>query len=204
MASGIQPGAGPGTRPGALRVVNRSAFPHPQVLQVFMASSDPIRVQFVCLGNICRSPLAEAVFRQRVKEAGLAARFEIESSGTGNWHVGDAADRRMRKTAAQHGVSLDEHRASQFSPEALRTYDHIFVMDKDNLHDVLYHDEEDRYNGKVRLFREFDPEPGDFQVPDPYYGGKDGFETVYQIVDRTAAELLDRLIDEYDLEPQTA
>ena len=168
-----------------------------------MATTDPIRIQFVCLGNICRSPLAEAVFRDHVEQAGLAAHFEIASSGTGDWHVGDTADRRMRATAGEHGVSLDDHRASQFSEDDLNAYDHIFVMDKDNLHDVLYLDEEDRHNGKVRLFREFDPEPGDFQVPDPYYGGADGFENVYQIVHRTAAELMDRLIDEYDLEAAT-
>jgi protein-tyrosine phosphatase len=168
----------------------------------FMASTDSIRVQFVCLGNICRSPLAEAVFRHQVEQAGLASHFEIESSGTGDWHVGENADRRMRETAAQHDVSLDQHRASQFSADDLAAYDHIFVMDKDNLHDVLYLDEDDRHNGKVRLFREFDPEPGDFQVPDPYYGGKDGFERVYQIVERTAEQLLDRLIEEYDLQSQ--
>jgi protein-tyrosine phosphatase len=164
-----------------------------------MATTDPIRIQFVCLGNICRSPLAEAVFREHVEQAGLAAHFEIASSGTGDWHVGDAADRRMQTAADRHGVSLDGHSASQFMAEDLSTYDHIFVMDKDNLHDVLYLDEEDQHSGKVRLFREFDPEPGDFQVPDPYYGGADGFERVYQIVDRTAAELLDRLVEEYDL-----
>jgi protein-tyrosine phosphatase len=72
-------------------------------------------------------------------------------------------------------------------------------MDKSNLNDVLYFDEDDRYDGKVRLFREFDPKPDDYQVPDPYYGGRDGFETVYEIVDRTAETLLDRLIDEYNL-----
>lgn len=169
-----------------------------------MSDSDPIRIQFVCLGNICRSPLAEAVFREQVEQAGLGSHFEIASSGTGDWHVGEGADRRMRETAAQNGVSLDAHAASQFTAEDLARYDHIFVMDKNNLHDVLYLDEDDAYNGKVRLFREFDPEPGDFQVPDPYYGGQDGFNRVYQIVERTAQNLLDRLVDEYELEPETA
>ena len=169
-----------------------------------MPTPDPIRIQFVCLGNICRSPLAEAVFRAQVQQAGLENHFEIESSGTGKWHVGQQADQRMRKTAQKHGLSLEDHTASQFAAEDLAGYDHIFVMDKDNLNDVLYLDEEDRYNGKVRLFREFDPEPGDFQVPDPYYGGGDGFEKVYNIVERTASILLDRLVDEYDLEPSQA
>lgn len=163
------------------------------------APSDPIRIQFVCLGNICRSPLAEAVFREQVRNAGLEDYFVVDSSGTGKWHVGEGADQRMRQTARRNGVSLDDHSASQFAPEDLARYDHIFVMDKDNLHDVLYFDENDEHNGKVRLFREFDPEPGDFQVPDPYYGGKDGFDNVYAIVERTAQTLLERLIDEYDL-----
>lgn len=161
--------------------------------------TDPIRIQFVCLGNICRSPLAEAVFRDQVEQAELEDYFEIDSSGTGRWHVGENADRRMRQTARKHGLSLEDHTASQFSREDLARYDHIFVMDKNNLNDVLHLDENDTYNGKVRLFREFDPEPGNFQVPDPYHGGQEGFENVYSIVERTAQSILDRLVEEYDL-----
>jgi len=164
----------------------------------------PIRIQFVCLGNICRSPLAEGVFRDKVEAHGLADAFEIDSSGTGDWHVGSKADGRMRATAKQHGLSIEDHRASQFRAPDFETYDHIFVMDKSNLNDVLYLDEDDQYSGKVRLFREFDPEPGNYQVPDPYHGGEEGFERVYNIVDRTAKVLLDRLVDEYDLMPESA
>ena len=165
--------------------------------------SDPIRIQFVCLGNICRSPLAKVVFRDKVEEAGLDDHFEIASSGTGDWHIGDTADDRMRETARKHGHSLEDHRASQFQKEHLAEYDHVFVMDKNNLNDVLYFDEDDEYDGKVRLFREFDPQPDSYQVPDPYYGERDGFEEVYNIVDRTAAVLLQRLIDEHDLQATT-
>jgi protein-tyrosine phosphatase len=118
--------------------------------------STPIRIQFVCLGNICRSPLAKVVFRDKVNEAGLDDHFEIVSSGTGGWHIGDTA--------------------------------HL--------------DEDDEYGGKVRLFREFDPEPDDYQVPDPYHGGRQGFERVYDIVERTSDMLLHRLVDEYDLEDE--
>jgi len=160
---------------------------------------DPIRIQFVCLGNICRSPLAKVVFREKVEEAGLDDHFEVASSGTGDWHVGDPADDRMRQTAQRHGLSLADHRASQFRADDLEAYDHIFVMDKSNLNDVLHLDENDEHGGKVRLFREFDPEPEDYQVPDPYHGGRQGFENVYDIVDRTADMLLHRLVDEYDL-----
>jgi len=165
--------------------------------------SDLIRIQFVCLGNICRSPLAKVVFRDKVVEAGLSDRFEIASSGTGDWHIGDTADDRMRKTAKKHGHSLEDHRASQFQKEHLAEYDHIFVMDKSNLNDVLYFDENDDYDGKVRLFREFDPQPDSYQVPDPYYGERDGFEEVYDIVNRTSQVLLKRLIDEHDLQATT-
>ena len=168
------------------------------------STNTPIRIQFVCLGNICRSPLAEAVFRKQVEAAGLSDRFEIASSGTGDWHVGDGADRRMRETARAHGLSLADHTASQFTADDLDAYDHIFAMDKDNQHDILYLDEKDQYSGKVRLFREFDPQPDDFQVPDPYHGGREGFEKVYAIVERTSRKLLDQLIDEHDLETQTA
>ncbi|GIV59060.1 low molecular weight phosphotyrosine protein phosphatase [Rhodocaloribacter litoris] len=166
--------------------------------------SNKIKVLFVCLGNICRSPLAEGVFRHLVRERGLEDRFDIDSAGTGSWHVGEPPDRRMRETARRHGVPLDGQRARQFTARDLEHYDHIFVMDRDNLHDVLFLDREDRYGNKVRLFREFDPEPGDYQVPDPYYGGAQGFENVFAIVERTARTLLDRLVAEYDLDQTTA
>ena len=160
---------------------------------------EKIRVMFVCLGNICRSPLAEGVFRKLVREHGLEDRFEVRSTGTGDWHVGDCADSRMRATARRYEVNLDTHVGAQFQPEHLAEFDHVLVMDKSNLHDVLFLDPDDRFSHKVRLFREFDPEPDDYQVPDPYYGGASGFENVYQIVDRTARTLLHGLMEEHQL-----
>jgi protein-tyrosine phosphatase len=164
----------------------------------------PIRIMFVCLGNICRSPLAEGVFREHVRRRGLEDHFEIQSSGTGSWHVGGGADQRMCQTARRRGVSLDDHVAQQFAEEHLSEFDHVLVMDKQNLNDVLVLDQEDVHNGKVRLFREFDPSPESYQVPDPYYGGADGFEHVYEIVDRTAARLLDELVEAHGLENEAA
>lgn len=158
-----------------------------------------VRIMFVCLGNICRSPLAEAIFREHVQAAGLEERFDIQSSGTGDWHVGQQADPRMQKTALDRGVSLDAHRAQQFENIHLEDFDHIFVMDKSNLHDVLFLDRDDRFGSKVRLFREFDPNPDDYQVPDPYFGGDRGFNNVYAIVHRTTKMILERLIEEHDL-----
>ncbi len=164
-----------------------------------MQDTGKIRVLFVCLGNICRSPLAEAVFRQLVRERGLEDYIEVDSAGTGSWHVGEPPDRRMRATAEKHGVSMEGIVARQVAPADIEEADYILVMDKDNLHDVLYYDREGRWGHKVRLFREFDPQPDTYQVPDPYYGGPEGFEEVYRIVRRTAEALLDHLIEKHRL-----
>ncbi len=159
----------------------------------------PIRVLFVCLGNICRSPLAEGVFRQKVEELGLLERFEIDSAGTGSWHVGQQADARMRSTAKRRGVNLDELRGRQVGRDDLHGFDHVFVMDSNNLHDTLYLDPEGDHSTRVRLFREFDPDPDDYQVPDPYYGGPDGFDHVFDIVERTSKAILERFREIYGL-----
>ena len=151
------------------------------------------------MGNICRSPLAEGVFRHKAAAAGLADRFEIASAGTGHWHVGSPPDPRVRQTARARGVSLDAQRARQLERAHLAHYDLVLAMDKGNLHDALYLDPEGDHGRRVRLFREFDPEPGDYQVPDPYYGGPDGFEHVYEMVDRTAEALLAALREGYGI-----
>jgi len=163
----------------------------------------PIRVLFVCLGNICRSPVAEAVFRDVVRRRGLGHAFEIDSSGTGSWHVGHPPDSRMRATAERHGINMDGMRARQFTAGDHSDFDHIFAMDKDNLQDILALDpgapQRDGSRYRVRLFREADPEPEDFQVPDPYYGGDAGFERVFEMVLRTSEVLVDRFEEEFGL-----
>jgi protein-tyrosine phosphatase len=156
-------------------------------------SNRSIRVLFVCLGNICRSPLAEGVFQDKVTAAGLGGSIEVDSAGTGNWHVGQPPDRRMQATAARRGTDLSSLRGRQLERADLTDFDHVFVMDKSNLHDTLYLDPDGDHSTRVRLFREFDPEPGDYQVPDPYYGGEQGFDHVYDIVDRTTDAILLRL-----------
>ena len=160
--------------------------------------SRPVRVLFVCLGNICRSPLAEAVFRDKVEAAGLSDRIEIDSAGTGAWHAGEPPDRRMIATAKGHGVDITQQRARQFVDTDLADYDHILAMDKSNLHDILYLDEGQDFGQRVTLFRQWDPEPGTYEVPDPYYGGPEGFEEVYRMVDRTAENLLAGLKAHYE------
>ncbi len=151
------------------------------------------RVMFVCMGNICRSPLAEGVFRHLAREAGVLNNFEIASSGTGGWHAGERPDRRMNQVAIKNGVSMEGQFAQQFQMSDLEYYDIILAMDKDNLRNVKSLDAGNKHAQKIHLFREFDPEPGDMQVPDPYYGGPRGFDNVFDIVDRTAKVLLERL-----------
>lgn len=161
------------------------------------ATEGKISVLFVCLGNICRSPLAEGVFRSLVAKAGLQDHFVIRSAGTGGWHVGGPADERMRTTAQRYGVSLDDHGAYQIAEKDLETFEYVLVMDRRNLEDVRALDSAERHSEKIKLFRDFDPEPGDRQVPDPYYGGQEGFDAVYRMVDRTSRALLEHLLEEH-------
>ncbi len=153
---------------------------------------------FVCLGNICRSPLAEGIFAAQVSEAGLSDHFDIDSAGTGSWHAGQLPDARMRETARGHGTTLVS-RARQFVPGDFSEFDHILVMDRSNQSDVLASPGAESGADRVQLFRDYDPEPGDGQVPDPYYGGSEGFETVYSMVERTSSRLLAELTEQYDL-----
>ena len=163
-----------------------------------VSSSPRVHVAFVCLGNICRSPLAEALFRLHAERAGIADRVGVRSMGTGDWHVGQGADPRTAADAAGRGLDLSGHRAAQFAAADLGAFDHVFVMDRSNLHDVLALDVDDVHGYKVRLAREFDPDPsdegaGDFAVPDPYTGGPDAFARVHAILDRTTARIADEL-----------
>jgi protein-tyrosine phosphatase len=149
-------------------------------------------VLFVCLGNICRSPLAEGVFRHLVRERGLEDHYEIDSAGTGSWHVGAPPDTRSADVARKNGVALDGE-ARQVRPSDLASYDWVIAMDQENLRDL--EGLRARHNGSahVQLLRDFDPDPGDRQVPDPYYGGPGGFDHVYALVRRSAEAFLDHL-----------
>jgi protein-tyrosine phosphatase len=150
------------------------------------------RILFVCLGNICRSPTAEGVMRHLVAEEGLEDRIEIDSAGTGGWHVGAPPDARATEAANRRGVVLDGA-ARRFDPEDFERFDLIVAMDGENRRDLLRLAPDDEARAKVRLLREFDPrsrEGGDLDVPDPYYGGDDGFEEVLDLVDAAARGLL--------------
>lgn len=150
------------------------------------AGGSPYRIAVVCLGNICRSPMAEVVLTRRVEQAGLAERVAVASAGTGDWHVGEPIDERAGATLLAAGYDPSRHRARQLDAGWL-DHDLVLAMDAANLADIrgLVAGEP----GHVRMFRDFDPEgPGD--VPDPWYGGPDGFDQVLAIVERTAAALV--------------
>ncbi|HUF46645.1 MAG TPA: low molecular weight protein-tyrosine-phosphatase [Vicinamibacterales bacterium] len=151
------------------------------------------RVLFVCLGNICRSPAAEAVFRHLAADAGWDDRLEIDSAGTGAWHAGEPADRRMRAAARRRGIEVASI-ARQVAREDFARFDHIFAMDADNL-EALHQLAPREHREKIRLFRDLDPDEPGADVPDPYYGGPEGFDEVLDIVTRASRALLDELSD---------
>jgi protein-tyrosine phosphatase len=153
--------------------------------------SRPTRVLFVCLGNICRSPLAEGVFLHLVREAGLADRFEVDSAGTGDWHVGQLPDTRSVAVARRHGVELPS-RARQVTRDDLDVFDHVLAMDRENLRE-LQRLARPGARAEVRLLRAHDSVRDGDDVPDPYYGGPSGFDLVYDMVHRSCSALLAEL-----------
>jgi protein-tyrosine phosphatase len=143
-----------------------------------------VRILFVCLGNICRSPTAEGVMRRIVREERLEDRIEIDSAGTGGWHVGAAPDARATEAAARRGTVL-EGAARRFEPADFERFDLILAMDRENRRDLLTLAPDDEARAKVRMFR-----ADGLDVPDPYYGGDDGFEEVLDLVEEAARDLL--------------
>lgn len=142
-----------------------------------------MKVLFVCLGNICRSPLAEAVFNHKIKQLNLQHRISADSCGTGDYHIGDQPDPRTIKTAEKNGVEI-WHQARQLSPTDLEEFDFLFAMDQQNLRGILRLPDADKFTSKIKLMREFDPQgPGD--VPDPYYGTMHDFQYVFEMLDRS-------------------
>ncbi len=151
-----------------------------------------VRLLFVCLGNICRSPTAEGVMRSLAHEAGLEDSIELDSAGTGDWHVGSPPDARATAAARARGIVLDGY-ARQFSREDFDDFDLVLAMDRSNMRELrrLAPGEEER--AKVRLLREFDPRSagdGELEVPDPYCGAPGGFEEVLDLVQAACVGLL--------------
>ncbi|HMU69103.1 MAG TPA: low molecular weight protein-tyrosine-phosphatase [Chitinophagales bacterium] len=149
-----------------------------------------MKVLMVCLGNICRSPLAEGILRHKSQEKGL--NWHIESAGTGAWHVGQAPDPRSQRVAKQHGIDISKQRAQQFSPYHIEMFDLIFAMDSSNYQDIIRHAKTDAEKNKIQLIMNM-VEPGmNKAVPDPYYDDH-LYATVYQMLD----EACDNIISKY-------
>ncbi len=154
-------------------------------------------IALVCLGNICRSPMADVVLSRRVDEAGLAARVEVASAGTAGWHAGKPMDTRAAATLLAAGHDPSGHRARQVDPDWLARHDLVLAMDEQNLADLGGPGE------RVRLFRDHDPVGAGGEVPDPYYGGDQGFEEVLAMVERTSAAIVSALQQDPGLQRAT-
>jgi protein-tyrosine phosphatase len=148
-----------------------------------------IRVVFVCMGNICRSPTAEAVFRARVREAGLAQRIFVDSAGTHNYHIGDPPDMRAQGAASRRGYDMSTRRGRQIGVADFGRFDYVLAMDRANLA-VLQRLRPRDAKSHLGLFLEFAQRHEAYEVPDPYYGGAEGFERVLDMVEDAADGLL--------------
>jgi protein-tyrosine phosphatase len=154
-------------------------------------SDDRIGVLFVCLGNICRSPLAEGIFLHKLKQRGIEHRFRVDSAGTGDWHAGELPDPRTLAIAAKYGIVLPS-RARQVTRDDFDVFHHLVCMDENNRRTLQHRGAPAT---KLRLMLAADPKAKLREVPDPYYGGEDGFEYVYRLLDSAGDALLQQLVD---------
>lgn len=153
------------------------------------------RLLFVCLGNICRSPMAEGVFRRVAEDAGMLHLFEIDSAGMGDWHKGEAPDHRAQKAALSRGVDISGQAARKVELEDFDDFDLVLAMDGSNiedLHDIAPH----AARAKIRRFLDYAPHVGTQDVPDPYYGGAEGFGHALDLIEAAAQGLLAELTKE--------
>jgi protein-tyrosine phosphatase len=157
-------------------------------------SKQPLRVLFVCLGNICRSPLAEVVVKAVAEKRGLVDMFHFESAGTGSWHIGGGADPRSAAKALEKGLSLEHHQAQQITRHNIQDWDIFVAMDKDNKRNLIAMGVEQE---TVLMMRDFEGESPAPDVPDPYYGGEHGFEDAYVMLQINAQGLLDCLVEKH-------
>ncbi len=158
-----------------------------------------IRVCFVCLGNICRSPTAEGVMKRLVRDADLASAIEVSSAGTAAYHVGETPDPRSREEAMRRGVDLDS-RAQQFQEHHFPHFDYVLAMDGENFANLTSLTYDNDHLERLYLLRHFEPgDPNERNVPDPYYGGDDGFAHVFEICEAACRGLLDHIIEQHAL-----
>lgn len=152
------------------------------------------KVLFVCLGNICRSAMAEGILRDKVKSQGL--NISVESAGTSNYHIGEAPDRRMQQKAIEHGLNISNQRGRQFITEDFDEFNYIFAMDKSNRDNILRLARNESDENKVDLFLNLSHPTQDLSVPDPYFGGEQGFEDVYQMLNEACDAFLTNIGNE--------
>ena len=150
-----------------------------------------MRILFVCLGNICRSPLAEAIFKSKIVQKGLDTKVFTDSCGTSNYHIGDTPDPRTLRNAMKNGIEI-QHVGRQIHESDLTSFDIIFAMDKSNYENILKLKNATTYKSKVKLLREFDPVKG-HEVPDPYFGEEQGFQDVFEMLDRSLDHFINQL-----------
>ncbi|MCW8839400.1 MAG: low molecular weight phosphotyrosine protein phosphatase, partial [Gammaproteobacteria bacterium] len=144
------------------------------------------------MGNICRSPLAHGLFQGLVEKAGLSDSIWVDSAGTHAYHVGETPDPRSQQTALRHGIDLSMQRARRVADEDFERFDYILAMDRDNF-TILQRSAPVQHRHKLRMFLEFAPQMNEEEVPDPYYGGANGFDRVYDLVEAAAAGLLEEI-----------
>lgn len=154
--------------------------------------SQPVRVLFVCMGNICRSPTAEGVFRKLLADEGLEAGFEVDSAGTHDYHIGEPVDERTLDAAAARGIDLSYRSGRQARAADFDDFDYVIAMDRQNLRH-LQRLAGAKADGRLHLMMDFAPDLGIRDVPDPYFGGADGFERVLDLVRAAARGLLDSI-----------
>jgi len=150
----------------------------------------PVKILMVCLGNICRSPLAEGILASKLS----SELFHIDSAGTGSWHVGHAPDKRSISTAKKNGLDITNQKGRQFTRADFDTFDYIFVMDNSNYNDVIHLAQNETHINKVQLILNSLYPNENVDVPDPYYGMTNGFDMVYQMLDEACEIIAERLI----------
>jgi protein-tyrosine phosphatase len=152
-----------------------------------------MRILFVCMGNICRSPTAEGVFRHMLRERAPDLNVLIDSAGTHDYHVGAAPDRRAQAAALRRGIDISNLRARQVASDDFERFDLILAMDEDNVRDLKRRADR-AYHERIRLFMEFAPNATRLTVPDPYYGGEQGFEDVLDLLEEASIGLIEEVL----------